>query len=171
MENRTITINSISKTYSVTGWRVGWAIAPVHITRGIRKVHDFLTVGAPTPLQHAAVSALGFQQHYYDNLQKKYLFARDHLMETLMNSGFKPYNPKGAYYIIADVSHLFPMIGASDDFDFSRKLIEKTRVATVPGFSFYSGKNMVSKQVRFAFCKKNETLEAVRKLFYNFFRQ
>ncbi len=165
MEERTITINSISKTYSVTGWRVGWAIASPKITARIRKVHDFLTVGAPTPFQHAAAEALEFSADYYKGLQQKYESSRKFLSETLIEFGFKPYIPKGAYYIIADVSDLFPKLKAKDDFDFSIKLIEKTRVATVPGFSFYSGKNIVSKQVRFAFCKKQETLLQVRELF------
>lgn len=162
MENRTITINSISKTYSVTGWRVGWAIASPEITKRIRKVHDFLTVGAPCPLQHAAVSALNFPQEYYIGLQKKYAIARNFLYATLTNCGFKPYEPKGAYYIIADISELIKTFKSKDDFDFSRKLIERTRVATVPGFSFYSKQNFISNQVRFTFCKKMETLQQVK---------
>jgi aminotransferase len=168
MEERTITINSVSKTYSVTGWRVGWAIASPKITSRIRKVHDFLTVGAPTPLQHAAAEALEFNENYYIQLQAKYKKSREHLTETLVNAGFKPFIPKGAYYIITDVSDLFPVLKAENDMDFSKKLIEKTRVATVPGSSFYSGKNIITKQVRFAFCKKQETLDAVRELLTNF---
>lgn len=166
MSERTITINSISKTYSVTGWRVGWAIASPKITARIRKVHDFLTVGAPTPFQHAAAEALDFPDIYYCGLQQKYESSRKFLVDTLKEYGFKPFIPKGAYYIITDVTDLFPVLGAKDDLDFSKKLIEKTRVATVPGFSFYSGKNTISKQVRFAFCKKQETLEKVRELFF-----
>ncbi len=165
MAERTITINSISKTYSVTGWRVGWAIASPEITARIRKVHDFLTVGAPTPFQHAASEALQFGNDYYISLRNKYDKSRRHITETLVASGFKPFVPKGAYYIMADVSELFPLLKAESDFDFSKKLIEKTRVATVPGSSFYSEKNFVSKQVRFAFCKRFETLELVRELF------
>ncbi len=165
MEDRTITINSISKTYSVTGWRVGWAIAAPNITARIRKVHDFLTVGAPTPFQHAAAEALAFPDEYYRQLQDKYQQSRAHLTETLVMAGFKPFNPKGAYYIIADVSDLYAMLKAENDMDFSKKLILKTRVATVPGSSFYYGKDIITKQVRFAFCKKQETLDAVRVLF------
>jgi len=165
MENRTITINSISKTYSVTGWRVGWAIASADITARIRKVHDFLTVGAPTPFQHAAAEALAFPDDYYTQLQHKYDVSRSHLTETLVKAGFKPFNPKGAYYIITDVSELFDAMKAESDMDFSKKLIARTRVATVPGSSFYNGNNIITKQVRFAFCKKPETLEAVRQLF------
>ena len=165
MRERTITINSISKTYSVTGWRVGWAIASAPITERIRKVHDFLTVGAPTPLQHAAVHALNFSETYYQELQKKYLTARAYMLETLNIAGFKPFIPKGAYYIMADAENLFNEFKAENDYDFAKKLIEKTRVATVPGFSFYKGKNTITKQVRFAFCKKPQTLEMVRNLF------
>lgn len=165
MRERTITINSISKTYSVTGWRVGWAIASAPITERIRKVHDFLTVGAPTPLQHAAVHALNFSETYYQELQKKYLTARAYMLETLIIAGFKPFIPKGAYYIMADAENLFNEFKAENDYDFAKKLIEKTRVATVPGFSFYKGKNTITKQVRFAFCKKPQTLEMVRNLF------
>ena len=168
MEKRTITINSISKTYSVTGWRVGWAIASAEITARIRKVHDFLTVGAPTPFQHAAAEALTFPGEYYIKLHQKYAQSRDHLTETLINSGFKPFIPQGAYYIITDVSALWPVLGAENDMDFSKKLIERTRVATVPGSSFYSGDNIVSKKVRFAFCKKQETLEMVRSSFLKY---
>ncbi len=164
MEDRTITINSISKTYSVTGWRVGWAIAPAKITARIRKVHDFLTVGAPTPFQHAAAEALNFPEEYYRHLQEKYDASRKHLTETLINAGFKPFIPKGAYYIITDVSDLWSVMKAENDMDFSKKLIERTRVATVPGSSFYYGNNVITKQVRFAFCKRPETLEMVRSL-------
>lgn len=165
MENRTITINSVSKTYSVTGWRVGWAIANEQVTSRIRKVHDFMTVGAPTPLQHASAEALAFPEKYYNHLQEHYSEARTHLYETLTQFNFNPSLPKGAYYMIADVSKLKNVIRSSDDFDFSRKLIEKTKVATVPGFSFYSKQGKTTNQVRFAFCKKIETLEKVREAF------
>lgn len=161
MQDRTITINSISKTYSVTGWRVGWAIANAEITARIRKVHDFLTVGAPTPLQHAAVKALNFPDSYYVEFQKKYLKKRELLYNALVESGFEPYLPKGAYYIVADVNNLMKKHNITDDFNFSKYLIEKSKVATVPGFSFYSTKKMGRTQVRFTFCKKNETLDIV----------
>jgi len=167
MENRTITINSISKTYSVTGWRVGWAIAEENITAPIRKVHDFLTVGAPTPFQHAAVVALSFDEEYYNNLQKHYTKARKLLYDILDETGFKPYLPKGSYYIITEVDDLMNKMKIDDDFSFSRKLIEKTRVATVPGSSFYSNPEKGRTQVRFCFCKKWETLFAVEKALKN----
>lgn len=161
MEDRTITINSISKTYSVTGWRVGWAIASEPVTRRIRKVHDFLTVGAPTPFQHAAAAALAFPDEYYAGLQAHYEKARGFLSGLLQRTGFKPGLPRGAYYIIADVENLMDRLGVADDFSFSRKLIELTGVATVPGSSFYSDPVKGRTQVRFCFCKKWETLYAV----------
>ena len=162
MEDRTITINSISKTYSVTGWRVGWAIAEKNLTERIRKVHDFLTVGAPTPFQHAAVTALAFPGQYYLDLQAHYIETRKFLFELLQATGFKPYLPKGAYYIIADTSSLMEKMNINDDFAFSTRLIELTGVATVPGSSFYSRPELGRQQVRFCFCKKWETLYAVR---------
>ncbi len=164
MQNRTITINSVSKTYSVTGWRVGWAIASPKITERIRKVHDFLTVGAPTPLQHASAVALAFPDDYYLALQKRYFEARKILFDALTNAGFNPFLPKGAYYIMADIEKLIPKLSAKDDFDFSKKLLLKTRVATVPGFSFYSIPKKGKTQVRFTFCKKKETLLKVKEL-------
>jgi len=164
MKERTVTINSISKTYSVTGWRVGWAIAAAPITERIRKVHDFLTVGAPTPLQHAAVTALGFETAYYKELSDRYLQARDFLYETLKGSGLKPYLPKGAYYMMTDISDMMQNFNAQNDVDFSRKLIDRIGVATVPGSSFYSDAKDGRHQIRFAFCKRPETLHSVKSL-------
>ncbi len=164
MAERTVTVNSISKTYSVTGWRVGWAIAHKSITERIRKVHDFLTVGAPTPFQHAAVKALGFPEEYYAGLRKHYTEAREFLLRVLRETGFHPSIPKGSYYTIADVSELMRKLSIDDDVSFSRKLIELTRVATVPGSAFYSDPAMGRQQVRFCFCKKWETLHTVDKL-------
>jgi len=163
MERRTVTINSISKTYSVTGWRVGWAIAAETITQRIRKVHDFLTVGAPAPFQHAAAAALGFPAEYYAGLRERYAQAREFLASLLRHCGFEFYYPRGAYYIIADTSRLMDKLGVQDDFSFSRRLIELTGVATVPGSSFYSDPAKGKRQVRFCFCKKWETLYAVEK--------
>ena len=161
MEERTITINSISKTYSVTGWRVGWAIASPVLSSRIRKIHDFLTVGAPTPFQYAAIAALNFPHQYYANLQSKYFDARKILFEALTNAGFKSYLPKGSYYIIADYSGLRSFIQSENDYDFSKNLIIKTGIASVPGSSFYSA-NKTTNQIRFAFCKKTETLEIAK---------
>ena len=162
MENRTVTINGLTKTYSVTGWRVGWAIATAKITQRIRKVHDFLTVGAPTPFQHAGLTALSMPEDYYRELAEMYLQRRNYLYDTLKQVGFTPYLPKGSYYIMAEVDGLVDVLGADDDFSFSRKLIKKTGVATVPGTSFYAGGMKGSNQVRFTFCKKLETLQKVR---------
>lgn len=165
MQDRSITINSVSKSYSVTGWRVGWAIASKAITQRIRKVHDFLTVGAPTPLQHASVEALGFGEEYYEKLRSHYSEARSFLYGLLVEYGFRPYMPGGAYYIITDVSDLMKSFGVEDDFAFSRKLIEMTGVATVPGSSFYSNPGEGSDKIRFCFCKKWETMYAVEESF------
>lgn len=161
MAERSITINSVSKTYSVTGWRVGWAIAAPAITARIRKVHDFLTVGAPTPLQHAAVFALNLPDTYYQKLQYKYAVSRSRLYELLLKTGFKPFLPKGAYYIIVECDELMKKMKAKTDFDFSRELIVQTKVATVPGTSFYADKDKGINQVRFCFCKKKETMDLV----------
>ncbi|MEW6183554.1 MAG: aminotransferase class I/II-fold pyridoxal phosphate-dependent enzyme [Bacillota bacterium] len=159
MRDRTITINSVSKTYSLTGWRVGWAIANPEITRAIRTVHDFLTVGAPAPLQEGAAYALASDEQYYLELGERYKAARDFMHEALEETGFKPYLPGGAYYFFVGISDLTARFGLKDDFDFSRWLIEKTGVATVPGTSFYAGDTRGIDQVRFCFCKKRETLE------------
>lgn len=161
MPERTVTINSISKTYSVTGWRVGWAIASPEITQRIRKVHDFFTVGAPTPFQHAAAEAMAFEPEYYEELKKHYDEARGFILGALQEAGFKCEMPKGAYYVLADANDIMARLGITDDTAFSRRLIELTGVATVPGSSFYAEKVKGSRQVRFCFCKKWETLKKV----------
>ncbi len=163
MADRTVTINSISKTYSLTGWRVGWAIAHEKITSRIRKVHDFLTVGAPTPFQKAAAFSLNMPGSYYENLRLRYKQSRDFLFDLLSNVGFKPYLPRGAYYIMAQADELMKKLSVHEDFAFSKKLLELTGVATVPGTSFYASSNKGTNQVRFCFCKKEETLENVKK--------
>jgi len=155
MRDQTITINSISKTYSLTGWRVGWAIAPVSLTASIRKVHDFLTVGAPHPLQEAAATALRIDRTYYQTLAKEYEERRDFLSQVLDEAGFRIYRPLGAYYIMTDVGNF----GFTDDMAFAFYLVEKFGVATVPGSSFYSHASLGATKVRFCFPKKRETLE------------
>ena len=161
MRERTITINSLSKTYSVTGWRVGYAIAPPHITHAIRKMHDFLTVGAAAPLQQAGITALRLSDDYYRKLREDYLGRRDRLLETLADAGFRCFKPFGAYYIMTDISGF----GFSNDLDFTRYLIEKIGVAAVPGSSFYNDRVIGSQQLRFTFCKNEATLdEAARRL-------
>lgn len=154
MEERCVTINSISKTYSLTGWRVGWAIAPPAITASIRKVHDFLTVGAPHPLQEAAAEALKISESYYENLAEEYRQKRDFLFSALSDAGFKTFKPQGAYYIMTDVGHW----GVTDDVAFALKLIKEAKVATVPGSAFYSRPELGRSKVRFCFPKKMETL-------------
>jgi aminotransferase len=154
MRDRTITINGMSKTYSVTGWRVGWAIAPPHLTRGIRKVHDFLTVGAPAPLQEAAVAALGLPPGYYSRLAAAYQERRDLLVGALGEAGFTAAPPQGAYYIMADYGRL----SAESDTAFTRRLVEEAGVAVVPGSSFFHHSDRGGGIVRFCFCKREETL-------------
>ena len=161
MRERTITINSLSKTYSVTGWRVGYAIAPPHITHAIRKMHDFLTVGAAAPLQQAGITALRLSDDYYCKLRDGYLARRDRLLEALADAGFRCFKPFGAYYIMTDISRF----GFCNDLEFTRYLIEKIGVAAVPGSSFYNDRVIGCQQLRFTFCKKEATLdEAARRL-------
>jgi len=156
MKQRTVTINSLSKTYSVTGWRVGWTIAPPAITNAIRKVHDFLTVGAPAPLQEAGAAALALPPSYYQNLAESYRRRRDRLVPVLTEVGFRCYQPRGAYYVMTDISEF----GFSDDLAFTKYLVQEIGVAAVPGSSFYRDPRDGAQQVRFAFCKKDETLDA-----------
>jgi aspartate/methionine/tyrosine aminotransferase len=155
MRERTVIVNSMSKTYSVTGWRVGYCIAPPAITSAIRKVHDFLTVGAAAPLQSAGAYALSLPAEYYDRLQSEYRARRDLLLPVLENAGFKTFRPDGAYYIMTDIS----AFGFNDDVEFTRHLIREVGVACVPGSSFYSVPERGRQQVRFCFCKKDETLQ------------
>ncbi|MGI8849402.1 MAG: pyridoxal phosphate-dependent aminotransferase, partial [Pyrinomonadaceae bacterium] len=156
MKERTIVVNSLSKTFSVTGWRVGYCIAPPEITNAIRKVHDFLTVGAANPLQHAGAYALSLPESYYSNLQKEYQKKRDFIVPVLQEAGFKCDSPDGAYYVMSDISDF----GFKDDIEFTKYLIREIGVAVVPGSSFYHDKNLGRSQVSFCFCKKDETLEA-----------
>jgi aspartate/methionine/tyrosine aminotransferase len=158
MRERSVLVNSMSKTYSVTGWRVGWVLAPPDLTDSIRKVHDFLTVGAAAPLQQAGVTALGWGDEYYSSLAGHYVSRRDHILETLEKAGLRCFVPRGAYYVMTDISGM----GFADDLAFVRYLIEKLGVAAVPGSSFYAHSGGGSQQVRFCFCKKYETLEAAR---------
>ncbi|PYX38794.1 MAG: aminotransferase [Acidobacteria bacterium] len=155
MEERTVTINGMSKTYSVTGWRVGWTIAPPRITDAIRKVHDFLTVGAPAPLQEAGVSALSLPESYYSTLALGYRKRRDRLIPALEEAGFRCFRPRGAYYVMTDIR----AFGFSDDLSFTRHLVSEIGVAAVPGSSFYRDPRDGAQQVRFAFCKRDETLD------------
>jgi aspartate/methionine/tyrosine aminotransferase len=156
MRDRAIVINSMSKTYTVTGWRVGWAIAAPGPTEAIRKVHDFLTVGAAAPFQAAGAVALRLPESYYTQLAEKYRAKRDRMLEILTGAGFDCIKPKGAYYIMTDISRF----GAKNDVSFAKELIENIGVAVVPGSSFYNDPGgRGSRQVRFAFCKTDQTLQ------------
>ena len=144
----------MSKTYSVTGWRVGWAIAPPRITNAIRKVHDFLTVGAAAPLQAAAAMALGLPDEYYASLQETYSGKRDVLLDALSETGFAHAPPDGAYYVIADITPF----GFPDDVALARHLVTEHGLAVVPGSSFYPAPEAPKQRIRFSFPKKLETL-------------
>jgi aminotransferase len=156
MRDRTILINSLSKTFSVTGWRVGWIAAAPELTTTIRKVHDFLTVNAPTPLQYAGAMALTGQQNYFNGLSEVYSGRRRAALDMLESAGFRCYIPAGAYYIMTDISAFGAR--AVDDVSFARRLVERFGVAGVPGSSFYLNKRSGSSQIRFCFCKNYETL-------------
>jgi aminotransferase len=161
MLDRTVTISGLSKTYSVTGWRVGYAIAAAEITSAIRKVHDFSTVCAPAPMQRAGVEALDLPQSYYISLARSYQKKRDFVVSSLKEVGFDPVNPEGAYYIMAD----FGRLSGLDDSEFARWLVKDAKVATVPGSSFYAHPRLARKKVRFNFSKMDATLrEAMMRL-------
>ncbi len=156
MRERSVLVNSLSKTFSVTGWRVGWVIAPPELTASIRKVHDFLTVGAAAPLQQAGVTALTLPDAYYTGLARNYETKRDLLLGILEKAGFQCHVPKGAYYIMCDISRF----GFRNDVEFCRHLTKDIGVAAVPGSSFFSDPADGSHLIRFCFAKKPETLHA-----------
>jgi len=160
MRERTITISGLSKTFSATGWRIGWLIAPPDATNAIRKVHDFLTVGAAAPLQEGAAVALGFADDYFRGLSTLYRDKRDFTVDLLRRTGFQVYEPHGAYYIMTDIAGL----GWNDDIAFSRWLIDDIGVAVVPGSSFYRDPALGRTKVRFCYCKKPETLQLAAEL-------
>lgn len=153
MYERTISCSSLSKTYSITGWRLGYLIAPAHIIEGARKVHDFLTVGAAAPLQEAAVTALNFEDGYYKSLQQAYSRKRSVFLEGLSALGLTYTEPQGAYFVMVDVSEF----GVTDDLAFCEWLIREVGVAAVPGSSFF--RENVNHLIRFHFAKQEETLE------------
>jgi aminotransferase len=155
MRERTVTINALSKTYAVTGWRVGWAMAAPELMGGIRATHDFLTVAAATPLQIAGVTALGLPASYYERMRAEYAGRREVMMGVLRDTGFAAEAPQGAYYVMADVAAL----GFADDVAAARHLVEDVGVAAVPGSSFFSRAELGRHLVRFAFPKRIETLE------------
>ena len=154
MAGRTVTISGASKTFSVTGWRVGWIVASAELTAGIRKVHDFLTVGAPAPLQEAIVAGLALGRSYYEGLSAGYRERRDLLLPYLERAGFQPRVPEGAYYVLCDISGF----GFADDIAFAQWLIGAVGVAGVPGSSFYSRRELGRNLIRFTFCKTDDLL-------------
>ena len=156
MRDRTVSINALSKTYSVTGWRVGWVIANPELTSGVRKVHDFVTVGAAAPLQEAGTAAMKMSRSYYESLATEYEERRDTLVPSLEKAGFKPFVPDGAYYVMCDITG----VTQDDDVTFARKLVEEPGIAAVPGSSFYSRPELGRDKIRFAFPKRLETLAA-----------
>jgi aspartate/methionine/tyrosine aminotransferase len=163
MADRTITINSLSKTFSVTGWRVGWTIAPPDISGAIRKVHDFLTVGAAAPLQAAGAAALSLPESYYKGLATTYQQKRERLLGILEKAGFLCYAPRGAYYIMTNIS----AFGFPDDVTFARHLVSEIGVACVPGSSFYRDPSASRDKVRFCFCKQESTFAAAEQRLAN----
>lgn len=156
MRERTVVINGLSKTFSVTGWRVGYTIAAPELTSAIRKVHDFLTVGAAAPLQAAGAVAMQFPDDYYATLAAEYRVRRDFLLPVLRDAGFQPFVPRGAYYIMCGIDGF----GYPDDVSFAAHLVKDAGLAVVPGSSFYSNPGDGAQQVRFAFPKRAATLEA-----------
>ncbi len=160
MLERTITISGLSKTWSATGWRIGWCVAPAPITAAIRKVHDFLTVGAPAPLQRAAAVALGFGQEYFERLAVDYRARRDRLNTALRGVGLHAFEPRGAYYTMCDFSEC----SALDDVAFAFELVRDGGVAAVPGSSFFSDPRDGRNLIRFCFAKQHETLERAAQL-------
>lgn len=158
MQDLTVTINSLSKTYSVTGWRVGWAIACPELTLPIRKVHDFLTVGAPAPLQRAGAHAVNLSKLFYEELAAEYKHRREIMLSMLEETGFDYFKPSGAYYIFSDISKF----GFEDDLAMTRHLVKEVGVAVVPGSSFFADKEEGRKYIRFCFSRRDETLAAAR---------
>ena len=161
MYERTVTVSGLSKTFSITGWRLGYAVAEKSLTWALRTIHDYLTVCAPTPLQRAGVKALALPKSYYAELAATYDKKRLFLLESLRELGFSCFRPEGAYYILAD----FSGISKLDDFAFADQLARKVGVAVVPASSFYAKREAGRSKVRFTFTKKDETLkEAVRRM-------
>lgn len=159
MADRTVTISGLSKTFSITGWRLGYCIASEEITNAIRKVHDFLTIGAAHPLQVAGATAIGLPQSYYEDVRAGYTRRRDLFLPYLREAGFTVFEPEGAYYVMTDIAPL----GWDDDTAFVRWMIETIGVSAVPGSSFYYPQQDGKTRVRFMFAKRDETLHEAGK--------
>jgi aspartate/methionine/tyrosine aminotransferase len=165
MADRTITISGISKSYSVTGWRIGYAVANPELSLGIRRAHDFITVGAPHPLQEAAVTALHLPDSYYVRLRESYQARRDLLLGKVIEAGFIAFKPQGAYYILTEAAHFLKEYECKDDIEFAMFLVKDVGVATVPGSSFYAHAELGKTKIRFCFPKTDDMLiEAGRRL-------
>ncbi len=161
MANRTITLSSLGKSFGLTGWKIGWAVASPDLTRAVRAAHQFLTFAVNTPMQHAAVAALASPQSYFDSLGADYRAKRDHLAAGLRSAGFTLRDPQGAYFILADFRPVAERLDLpDDDFAFCHALIQRAGVAAIPPSAFYDNKHFGRHLVRFAFCKKTETLSA-----------
>ena len=156
MRERTVTISGMSKTYAVTGWRIGTMIAPPHLTHAFRQVHDFVSIGAAAPLQEAGAFAYRMPRAYYKKLADDYQARRDRLCSALLKVGFDLEPPRGAYYVMANIE----AFGATDDVAFCHHLVRNLGVATVPGSSFFHDKALGRQYLRFCFCKRDETLDA-----------
>jgi len=171
MRNRTVTISGLGKSYSVTGWRVGWIVAALPLTAAIRKAHDYLTVCAPAPFQTAGIVALKLPEKYYKKMQIQYTYLRDILLSALDSAKIQYYKPEGAYYVMADFKNIEwdPAVFIQGDWTLDRAFAEymarQIGVAVVPGSSFYSGNNQGSKRIRFNFAKQESTMkEAAKRL-------
>jgi aspartate/methionine/tyrosine aminotransferase len=158
MADRTVTISGVSKSYSVTGWRIGYTISSPEMAVGIRRAHDFVTVGAPAPLQEAAVTALNLPDSYYDSLREAYQARRDLLRGPLDKAGFRTFEPQGAYYILTECAHFLERYDLADDTAFAMYLIKEVGVATVPGSSFYAHPELGRTKIRFCFPKTDDVL-------------
>ena len=158
MSERTVTVSGASKTYCVTGWRVGWVVANDHLSNAIRKIHDYLTIGAPTPLQEALVTGLDFPMSYYSELAEMYDKKRKIMMRILEKCKIDFNRPEGAYYILADAPGKFP-----DGEQFARFLLKKAGIAVLPAAALYHDKKLGARKIRLAFCKKDETMQEVER--------
>jgi len=156
MRERSVTVGGMSKTYSVTGWRVGSILAPAHLTHAFRQIHDFVSIGAAAPLQEAGAVAYRMPREYYTKLAAEYQARRDRLCSALLEVGFDLDLPQGAYYVMANIE----AFGVADDVAFSRHLVREVGVATVPGSSFFQDKALGRPYIRFCFCKRDATLDA-----------
>lgn len=164
MAERTVTISGLSKTYSATGWRIGWIIAPPEATLAIRRVHDFLTVGAAAPLQEGAATALGFPESYYSGLASSYRQKRDTLLKVLSEVGLEAPTPQGAYYILTDASRWLSALDLPDDRALARWLVQEQGIGIVPGSSFFQDPEQGRHLIRFCYCKTPETLARAERL-------